>query len=96
MSSSSSSSPATSCSLSSEGGRGRLVQRQDEVVVGAEGAGGGAVVVGSPLGVDAAGELVEAAGVDAEVEDDADGEEHQHDERADSACLARVVAHILL
>lgn len=58
-------------------------------MVGAEGAGGGGGGV-----VDAAGELVEAAGVDAEAEDDADGDQHQHDERADAARLARAAAHL--
>ena len=42
--------------------------------------------------VDVAGELVEAAGVDAE--DEADGDQHQHDERADAARLARAAAHL--
>lgn len=56
--------------------------------VGAEGAGA------AVLEVDVAGELVEAAGVDAEAEDEADGHQHQDDERADAARLARAAAHL--
>jgi hypothetical protein len=41
-----------------------------------------------------AGELVEAAGVDAEAEDEAHGDEHQDDEGADAARLARAAAHL--
>ena len=44
--------------------------------------------------VDVAGELVETAGVDSEAEDEADGDQHQHDERADAARLARAAAHL--
>jgi hypothetical protein len=60
------------------------------VAVGAEGAAGVAIVE-----VDVAGELVEAAGVDAEAEDEADGDQHQHDQRADAARLTRAAAHLL-
>jgi hypothetical protein len=41
-----------------------------------------------------AGELVEAAGVDAEAEDEAHGDEHQDDEGADATRLARAAAHL--
>uniref|UniRef100_A0A8R7UJD8 Uncharacterized protein n=1 Tax=Triticum urartu TaxID=4572 RepID=A0A8R7UJD8_TRIUA len=64
------------------GGRGREV----EVAVGAVG--------GAVLEVDAGGELVEAAGVDAEAEDEADGDEHEDYEHADAARLARAAAHL--
>lgn len=57
----------------------------------AEGAEGGGV-----LEVDVVGELVEAAGVDAEAEDDPDCDEDEDDERADAARLARAAAHLRL
>ena len=77
-----------------EGAAVLLVRRRGEVAaVGAEGA-AGAGAVGVLLEVDVAGELVEAAGVDAEAEDEADGHQHQHDERADAARLARAAAHL--
>jgi hypothetical protein len=57
--------------------------------IGAEGGGVGVVAV-----VPEAGELVEAVGVDAEAEDEAHGDEHQDDERADAARLARAAAHL--
>lgn len=52
-------------------------------------------VGGAVLEVDVGGELVEAAGVDAEAEDEADGDEHEDDEHADAARLARAAAHLV-
>jgi hypothetical protein len=79
-----------------EGAAVLLVRRRGQVAVGAEGAAGGAGAVCIFLQVHVAGELVEAAGVDAEAEDEADGHQHQHDERADAARLARAAAHLAL
>jgi|UniRef100_A0A804QBR9 hypothetical protein len=78
-----------------EGAAVLLVRRRGQVAVGAEGAAGATAAVCIVLQVHA-GELVEAAGVDAEAEDEADGHQHQHDERADAARLARAAAHLAL
>lgn len=79
-----------------EGAAVLLVRRRGQVAVGAEGAAGATAAVCIVLQVHVAGELVEAAGVDAEAEDEADGHQHQHDERADAARLARAAAHLAL